>query len=386
MKILIIPSWYPTTSYKYSGIFFQEQAFNLNEKDDVKVLYIEHFSLRKLNNFFNFTKHKLLQPPKGVKYSIPNIPILSKYIGKFIAYYFIFTNIKKGWKPDIIRAHGTIWGGYYAVKSGKFFNIPSLVTEHRGPFLLDNFIYFDKIAIKWAIENCTIFSGDGHNAVKSVLLHNFTPKRIEVLGNLINDENFRIHLENKKSTVFKILTITSLNLFYKDFKTFLNSIKHFSKFYKGKYICDVIVVENSIPEWINLFLLENELIDKFNFLLGGIKRNELPTIFNESDVFVSTSITENFGVAMVESLMCGTPVISTRNGGAEDFISNKNGFLTNIKDFCDIGEKLNLIAQKEVIFEKTNVRKTVLYKYGKKSFYENLYRVFHEAILLNKIN
>ena len=40
-KILILPSWYPSKEKPLFGIFFKEQATELNKKMDVSVLYIE---------------------------------------------------------------------------------------------------------------------------------------------------------------------------------------------------------------------------------------------------------------------------------------------------------------------------------------------------------
>ena len=115
-------------------------------------------------------------------------------------------------------------------------------------------------------------------------------------------------------------------------------------------------------------ILENNLNDKIIFHLGGVSRTDLPEFYMNSSVFVSTSITENFGVAMVESLMCGIPVISTRNGGAEDFVNPKNGFLVDIRDSAAIANSLIEIAENKQKFIKNDVRFSVVDKYGNNGF------------------
>jgi glycosyltransferase involved in cell wall biosynthesis len=366
MKILIIPSWYPTKNSKLSGIFFLEQALSLVPKDDVRVLYIEHVSLRNFNLKYYFG-NKIQSPPLGYKYSIPNIPYFSVLIGKIISFYFIYKLKKEGWVPDIIRAHGTIWGGYYAVNIGKKIAAPVIITEHRNPFILDQFLNIEKKWIKWSVENCDIFSGDGHFAVRSVLLHGFKPKKVQVYGNLVDDSKYFIK-DNAFPELFTILTVTSLNYFYKDFITFLNSVIIFNNNYKAAFVCNVIVFEKIIPEYIKNLIFENNLNDKIIFHLGGVSRTDLPEFYMNSSVFVSTSITENFGVAMVESLMCGIPVISTRNGGAEDFVNPQNGYLVDIRDSASIANSLLEIAENKKGFIKSDVRFSVVDKYGINGF------------------
>jgi glycosyltransferase involved in cell wall biosynthesis len=361
-----MPSWYPTDNSKLAGIFFQEQALSLLPHDDVRVLYIEHVSVRNFN-FNKYFNNNILSPPKGYKYTIPNIPIISVLIGKLITQYFIYKLKQEGWVPDIVRAHGTIWGGYYAVNIGKKVSAPVIITEHRNPFILDQYFNIEKKWIQWAVENCDIFSGDGHFAVRSVVLHGFKPKKVQVYGNLVDDSLYFIK-DITFPKIFTILTVTSLNFFYKDFMTFLNAIISFNKNFGDLFICNVIVFEKSVPDSINKLIIDNNLSDKIIFHLGGISRKELPGFYMNSSVFVSTSITENFGVAMVESLMCGVPVISTRNGGAEDFVNSQNGFLVDIRDSESIANSLLLIAENKTNFVKSDVRISVVNKYGHEAF------------------
>ncbi len=382
MNVLVIPAWYPTSNSGLTGTFFREQALNMNPEDNVKILYIEQISIRRNPLKWIFKKTTLITPPIGIKFSILNLPILGRYFGYLKAYNFLKKEIKNNWKPNIIRAHGTIWAGYYAVKLGKKFNIPTIITEHRNPFILDNFFIYDKKCIKFAVENTNVFTGDGHFALRSVLLHGFSPRYCDVVGNLVNDELFKI--SNKGwPEIFSILTVTSLNGFYKDFKTFLNSIFLFSTKYNQSFKCDIIILEKELPLSIKELLLEYNLCDKLNFHFGGISREKLPEFYNNSSVFISTSITENFGVAMVEALMSGIPVISTRNGGAEDFVNSNNGFLTNIKDVEGITNSILKIANNEVKFEKNIIRDSVINKYGNKAFNSKLYELIEKAIKNN---
>ena len=73
-------------------------------------------------------------------------------------------------------------------------------------------------------------------------------------------------------------------------------------------------------------------------LLPYVAPEQLPEILAELDVFAVPSHQEGLCIAALEAMACGVPVISTRCGGPEDFISNgHNGWLVeaNARDLAD---------------------------------------------------
>ncbi|MEG2250955.1 MAG: glycosyltransferase [Bacilli bacterium] len=56
-------------------------------------------------------------------------------------------------------------------------------------------------------------------------------------------------------------------------------------------------------------------------------------LYNAVDVFAAPSLAESFGMTVLESLMCGTPVVTFENTGSSEFIVHKiNGFLAEYKN------------------------------------------------------
>jgi D-inositol-3-phosphate glycosyltransferase len=63
-------------------------------------------------------------------------------------------------------------------------------------------------------------------------------------------------------------------------------------------------------------------------LLGARPREEMPLFYNAANITVVPSYHETFGLAAVESLACGTPVVATRAGGLTAIVRHgENGFL-----------------------------------------------------------
>jgi D-inositol-3-phosphate glycosyltransferase len=75
-------------------------------------------------------------------------------------------------------------------------------------------------------------------------------------------------------------------------------------------------------------LAEQLKISKRVHFTGAQPQHELPMIYSAADVTVVPSYHESFGLAAVESLACGTPVVATRAGGLKTVVQHsKTGYL-----------------------------------------------------------
>jgi D-inositol-3-phosphate glycosyltransferase len=69
-------------------------------------------------------------------------------------------------------------------------------------------------------------------------------------------------------------------------------------------------------------------ISKRVLFLGARPQQELPMLYSAADVTVIPSYHESFGLAAVESLACGTPVVATRTGGLTSIVCHdETGYL-----------------------------------------------------------
>ena len=62
--------------------------------------------------------------------------------------------------------------------------------------------------------------------------------------------------------------------------------------------------------------------------VGRVDHEELPVYYNAADVCVVPSFYESFGLAALESMACGTPVVATRVGGLSTIVEHgRTGYL-----------------------------------------------------------
>ena len=61
---------------------------------------------------------------------------------------------------------------------------------------------------------------------------------------------------------------------------------------------------------------------------GAVPQTELPDYYNAADMFVLPSYYESFGLAALEAMACGTPVVVSRVGGLKSFVTHgETGYL-----------------------------------------------------------
>ncbi|MEY3110489.1 MAG: hypothetical protein RL079_1174, partial [Verrucomicrobiota bacterium] len=76
---------------------------------------------------------------------------------------------------------------------------------------------------------------------------------------------------------------------------------------------------------------------------AGLSNAQLAEDIVRADVMVLPSIAEGFGLAILEAMACGVPVICTHNTGGADLITDgQDGFVTPIRDVAALKQLLEL--------------------------------------------
>lgn len=144
---------------------------------------------------------------------------------------------------------------------------------------------------------------------------------------------------------------------------------HISNFRKVKRVEDVLEmfakVREKIPSKIlfvgdgpernNLERLCRELNLCGSVIFVG-KVNDTAHVLEISDLFILPSETESFGLAALEAMACGVPVISSNTGGIPEVnIHGETGFLSNVGDTDDMAKNaLEILTNDDLFIEMRN--------------------------------
>jgi N-acetyl-alpha-D-glucosaminyl L-malate synthase BshA len=170
---------------------------------------------------------------------------------------------------------------------------------------------------------------------------------------------------------------------------------HISNFRPVKRVMDVIRIFEKVDKEVpSKLLLIGDGPDRFECeqlcrqlnithkvkFLG--KQEAIIDILNASDLFLLPSQSESFGLAALEAMSCGLPVIASSVGGLPELIKhNETGFISEIGDIDRMSKyaiELLCNEKKYEMFSK-NARKKAIEKFDKSiivPMYEKLYENF----------
>ena len=81
-------------------------------------------------------------------------------------------------------------------------------------------------------------------------------------------------------------------------------------------------------------------------LIGGVPHKDLVATYQAADVVVNPSLSESFGISVVEGMACGVPVVGTRIGGmCETILDGTTGLLVEADAPGELAQALIAVLQ-----------------------------------------
>ncbi len=257
-------------------------------------------------------------------------------------------------KLDLLHVHYAIPHASAAYMAQKILeeegiNIPFITTLHGTDItLLGKDASFEPV-ITFAINNSNAVTAVSESLKAETYEYFNISREIEVIPNFIcleNKEGVKIDEELKRQVAPNNERI----------------IAHVSNFRKVKRIPDVIKIFELLRKQIPAKLIligdgperyEAELICRERGLTKDLhvlgKVNDTERVLSIADVFLLPSEFESFGLAALEAMSVGVPVISSNTGGIPEVnIHGQSGFLSNVGDVEDMAKNaLKILATDE---------------------------------------
>jgi len=209
-------------------------------------------------------------------------------------------------------------------------------------------------------------------------------KQIEIISNFVDTEKFRPDQDkcNRSEFASKDEKIIAHMSNYRPVKNTHDVIRIFEII--NKKIPSKLVLIGDGPDAPNILALaaSMDLKDRVIFL-GG--QDSVESVLCKADLFLLPSASEAFGLAALEALACGVPVVGSIVGGLPELVKDgENGYLETIEDFEAMAEKSIKILMNDELQQKMSesARKLAVEKYETKNIIKKYYS-FYEKVLSN---
>lgn len=322
MKIGIV--CYPT--FGGSGVLATELGMALSEKGH-EVHFITYQQPVRLHFHPNVYYHEV---------SVPSYPLFD-----FLPYETVLTgtlvDVILNNNIDVLHVHYAIphaSAAYLAMqilkKQGK--DIPFITTLHGTDITLVGRDPKYMPVVNFSMNESSAITAVSENLRQETYQFFDMQKDIKVISNFVDTQRFQ---HSDKTHFKKMLAPEGERI-----------LAHVSNFRKVKRVEDVIKVFAQVRKQIPCKLLmigdgperpnTEELCRHLDIcqdvrFLG--KQEQVDEILSITDLFILPSEYESFGLAALEAMACGVPVISTNTGGLPEInIPGKTGFLANVGD------------------------------------------------------
>lgn len=320
--MLVIPSWYPPDG----GHFFLHQSAAIHQSGYMVNLIYAAPTRNPLKDFLcSPTKQAALDaltpyPVHRGHYLSLRVNSRSTpdaYARKVIRIYESLRDQLP--KIDIIHAHSAVWAGYAAAKLSGITKIPYIITEHRGRFTHAS-PQASKLMRKWYAPFLeTAFSNAAHIiVVGSGLLKGIAPYLSEqathsIISNPVQNCFFETTLKTKKALPFTFIFVGNPSP-DKGMDLLLDA---FAQVKKRQPQIKLIVVgtSKSVP-FYRKQCRELCILSEVDFK-GWLAPEDVAREQSQADVFVLPSRFEAQGVAYLEAMASGIPIIATEATPAE---------------------------------------------------------------------
>lgn len=391
MIILHIPSEYPANENPLSGIFVERHIDAISEYDRENVhivlpltwiifIDIKH-PLRSIKRLLNRKRENKYKPVNYKEYLVEGFVSNRVLFGSLGPQYYklimksgIFKKIMQE-GICLIHAHLTYPAGWIAMEISEEYDIPYIITEHMGPFPFINYRkenFSAKYIIDPVVKSSKIIAVSNYQKKE---IFTYTKVTADVVPNVVElNKKQQVILKTEKVNFILVGLLTEV----KGVDILIESVSILkNRKVSGFHI--TIVGSGAIESELKLMAKTQGVTDYFTW--SGVQPHDIVVdMISRSDAFICSSRHESFGVAIVEALACGLPVIATDCGGPQDTVNVSNGILVAKENPEKLADGIEWMINNIGNFDRKQIMLDARDKYSKKSVAEKYLKIYKEVL------
>lgn len=386
-KILFLASWYPSRLHPISGIFIKRHAEAVSKFCDVAVLYVTlDPNLKDKVYDVVYTEEDGI-PTVRVYYRKPNIKI--RLIPRLLSN---FRYIKGGYlglevikekfgRPKITHVNVITPAWILAFILKVFKGIPYIITEHNDIYLriVKNLYKINSFILcieKYIVKHAECYIVDS-SAIKNSMIQLGFDNKCYVIPNVVeevevNYDNIKLD-KQRKHTKKRAIHISLLADHQKNISGIISALRNekLNQNMEFHIVGDGIHKKN-LEELAEKYGLLNKVI----FFHGRVSEDEKRQLLLNSDFHILNSYYEGFSVSTIEALMCGIPVIATKCGGPEDFVTEEVGTLIEPGNQKQLEEAIIYMLDNSEKYDRKKLQEYAKSKFSYEVVGRQLYQIY----------
>jgi glycosyltransferase involved in cell wall biosynthesis len=260
---------------------------------------------------------------------------------------------------QLVHAHCAFPAGLAGLFLAIRYGVPLVVTEHWGPYdQLMTSSRVNALALRTVVRRATTVAAVS-SALKREMVQWTGRSDIEVIPPAADVALFRpeSRLSGLDGGPVRLLFVGDLAHSRKRLEDVLEAVALLERPVRGRWVLDVVGDGELRPRYEEQAKsLGIKPAVRFH---GALSLEGVAEAMRGCDVFVMPSTYETFGLVYAEALATGKPVVGTRCGGPEDFVTDALGRLVPIRDVPSLARALREVAAALATFAPSRLRSVV---------------------------
>jgi glycosyltransferase involved in cell wall biosynthesis len=373
--IVAIPSWYKSARGSGGG-YFRDQALALQQAGwRVAMLAPDLYTPRDL-------RHGQVAPGRGSAVRVeddgvptwrrdalvllPRLPYRNAAIFAWCGLNLFGRYVRAKGAPELVQAHGALNAGVAAWAIRRRWGIPYILTEHSTAFAQDRLRWWERDLVRRVIgdaRHCLAVSPQ----LAALLSRQYPGSRWDYLPNPLGEAFLAADAapaRQRSAGPFVFICVARLS----PEKGHARLIEAFAAAFGGDPGTRLrLAGEGPIRPDLERLCAERGVAGQVDFL-GLLPAAEVRDELTRADSFALASDVETFGVAVIEALACGRPVIVTASGGPDHLVSAANGILIPPRDPAALRDALVRMRSQAASYDHAAIRAEALRLYGPDAF------------------
>ena len=257
-------------------------------------------------------------------------------------------------KPDVLHAHYvTNYGLFGALCNYKPFVLTALGSDILSVQTESSMIRWIKKLIKtYVVQKADVVTADAQSLMKEIMRLGAPLGKVKVISHGVSLKEFN---PNKKSSLFRktlkippaskvVISTRNLEKVY-DVETLIKAIP---SVIKAKSNVHFLVVGEGTQKGYLRKIADGLNVQKHVTFVGKIPNEEVAEFLANSDIYVSTSLSDSTSVSLLEAMAAQLPAVVTDIEGNREWIKDgENGFVVPKSNPAVLAEKIVVLLGDE---------------------------------------